>query len=113
MDADANHGCDERIMLLCVYEHAVQAVIIEDAVVDTFRGGALLIDFLISIRAAWDIGVKPDIPFRSGLDDSPIFGIRAAVPAFGAVFFPIRAAPHKVTAGFVITIGLHAQLFLA
>ena len=40
MDADSNHGCHERIMLLCVYEHAVQAVIIEDAVIDTFRGGA-------------------------------------------------------------------------
>ena len=46
-------------MLLCVYEHAVQTVIIEDAVVDAFCGGALVIDLLISIRAAGDIGVKP------------------------------------------------------
>lgn len=46
MDADTDHGCHERIMLLCVYEHAVQAVIIEDAVVDTFRGGTLVIDLL-------------------------------------------------------------------
>ena len=45
-------------MLLCVYEHAVQTVIIEDAVVDAFCGGALVIDLLISIRAAGDIGVK-------------------------------------------------------
>ena len=32
MDADSNHGCHERIMLLCVYEHTVQSVIIEDPV---------------------------------------------------------------------------------
>ena len=108
MDADAGHGCHERIMLLCVYEHAVQSVTIEDAVVDTFRGGALFIDLFISICATGDIGVKPDVPIGPGLDDSSIFGIRAAVPAFGAVFFPIRAAPHEVTAGPVIAIGLHA-----
>ena len=112
MDANADHGCHERIMLLCVYEHVVQAVIIEDTVVNTFRGSALLIDFLIGICATGDISVEPDIPFGPGLDDPPIFGIRAAVPAFGAVFFPIGAAPHEVTAGAVITIGLHAQLFL-
>ena len=51
MDADANHGCYERIMFLCVYEHAVQAVSIRDAFVDTFRGSALIIDLLISICA--------------------------------------------------------------
>lgn len=49
MDADADHGCQERIMLLCMYEHAVQAVVIENAVVDTFGSGALFVDFLISI----------------------------------------------------------------
>lgn len=108
-----DHGCHERIMLLCVYEHAVQAVIIEDAVVDTLRGGALFIDFLISICAAWDIGVKTDIPFGPGLDDPPIFGIRAGVFTFGTVFLPIGAAPHEVTAGFVISIGLHTQVFQA
>ena len=104
MDADANHGCHERIMLLCMYEHAVQAVIIEDAVVNTFRGGALLIDLLIGICATGDTGVKPDIPVGPSLDDSPIFGIRAGVFTFGTMFFPVGAAPHEVTAGFVITI---------
>ena len=47
------------------------------------------------------------------LDTPPIFGFRAAVFAFGAVFFSIAAAPHEITAGNVITIGLHAQAFLA
>lgn len=113
MNADANHGCHERIMLLCVYEHAVQAVIIEDAVVDTLRGGALFIDFLISIRAVRDVSVKPDIPLRPCLDDPSVSGTRAVVLAFGTVFLPIGTAPHEVTAGLVITIGLHAQFFLA
>ena len=54
-----------------------------------------------------NICVEPDIPFGPGLDDPPIFGICAAVPAFGAVIFPIRAALHGVTDGSVITIGLH------
>ena len=112
MDADPDHGCHERIMLLCVYEHTVQSVIIEDAVVDAFRGGALIINLLISICAAGDVGVKPDIPFGPGLDDSPIFGIGAGVFTFGTVIFPIGAAPHEVTAGFVITVRLHAQFFL-
>ena len=112
MDADPDHGCHERIMLLCVYEHTVQAVAIEDAVVDAFRGGALVIDLLISICAAGDIGVKPDVPVGPGLDDPPIFGIRAAVFAFGTVILPIGAAPHEVAAGFVITVRLHAQFFL-
>ena len=112
MDADANHGCHERIMLLRVYEHTVQSVIIEDAVVDTLRGGALFIDFLIGIRAAGDIGVKPDVPFRPCLDDPSVSGIRAAVFAFGTVLLPIGAAPHEVTAGSVITVRFHAQFFL-
>ena len=113
MDADADHGGHERIMLLCVYEHAVQSIIIEDTVIDTFRGSALFINFFISVRAARDIGVKTDIPFGPGLDDPPIFGIRAAVFAFGTVILPIGAAPHEVAAGFVITIGFHAHIFLA
>lgn len=60
-----------------------------------------------------DIGVKPDIPIEMGLDDPSVFGIRATVCAFGTVLLPIGAAPHEVTAGLVITIGLHAKVFLA
>ena len=112
MDADADHGCHERIMLLCVYEHTVQSIIIEDAVVDTFRGGALIINVLISTCAAGDIGVKPDIPFRPGLDDPPIFGTGAGVFTFGTVLFPIGAAPHEITAGSVIAVRFHAHFFL-
>ncbi len=113
MDADADYGCHKRIMFLCVYEHTVQAVIIEDAVVDPFRGGALIINLLISICVTGNIGVKPDIPFGLGLDDPPIFGTGAGVFTFGTVIFPIEAAPHEVTAGTAITVRLHAQFFPA
>lgn len=51
VDADADHGRHEGVVLLRVYGRAVQAVIIEDAVVDTFCGSALIIDLLISICA--------------------------------------------------------------
>ena len=71
--------CHERIMLLFMYEHTVQSVIIEDAVVDTFRGGALIINLLISHLCRGERRCKPDIPFGPGLDDSPIFGIGAGV----------------------------------
>ena len=113
MDADSNHGCHERIMLLRVNEHAMQAIIIENTVVDAFRGGALFIDLLISICAPGEIGVKPYIPIRVGFDDPAIFGIRTGVFTFGTMIFSIGAAPHKVTAGLVKPIWLHAQLFLA
>ncbi len=73
METYAYHGCHERIMLLSVYVQTVKSVIIQDAVVDAFRGSPLLIYFFVSIRAAWDVGIKPDIPFRFGFNDSSVF----------------------------------------
>ena len=113
MDADPDHGGHKRVMLFCMDHHPVQPVIVQDAVVDPFRCGTLVINLLISVCAAGDFCIKPDIPFRSGFNDSPIFGIRTAVPVFGAVVFPIGASPHEIAAGTVITIGLHAEFFLA
>ena len=55
--SDANHGRHERIMLLRVYKHAVQPIIIQDTVVDAFRCGSLLIYLLISFRTPWDIRI--------------------------------------------------------
>ncbi len=113
MQAYSDHGCHERIMFFRMDEHALQAVTVQDVVIDAFRGSAMVIDLLISVRATRDFGVKPDVPFGAGLDDPPISGIRAAVFAFETVVFAIRAAPHEVSAGFVITVWSHAQLFLA
>lgn len=112
MDADANHGYHERRRTLCVYEHATQAVIIEDAVADTFRGSALFIDLFINICAMWDIGVKQDIPFGPILDATFIFEIRSAVFTFGTVFLPIGTAPHEAIAGSFMIIGIHAQFHM-
>ena len=57
MNADANHGRHERLMLLHMYKHVVQTIIIHDTVVDAFRCGSLLIYLLISFRTPWDIRI--------------------------------------------------------
>ena len=88
MDADTDHGCYERIIFFCVDENAVQAIVVKDMVNDTLRGSPLIIALLISICAAWDLCIKPDVLLRLGSNDSLIFGSRAVVSVFGAVFFP-------------------------
>ena len=110
MEADANYGCHERIMLLCVYEHLV--LIIEYAVVDMLRGGTLVIDLLIGICAAEDIGIKPDIQFRPELDVLSVFVRSTAVLTFGTVLFSIEAVPHKVTVGVVTKRTAHFSLYV-
>ena len=49
--AAVDHGRHIRIMLLCVYEHTMQAVIIEDTVVGALRGGVLFIDLPMGVCA--------------------------------------------------------------
>ena len=66
MDADADHGRHVRIMLLRVHEHAVQAVIIKDTVVDAFRGCALFIDLPIGHLCHGGHLYKAGYPNRAG-----------------------------------------------
>ena len=49
MDADSDHGGHKRVMFFCMYHHTVQTVVVQDAVVDTLRGGTLVINLLISV----------------------------------------------------------------
>lgn len=74
MNTDADHSCQERIMLLPVYYKPVQTIVIQNPVVNTLRCGSLVIDFFVSIRAAGDISVQTDIPFSFGFNDPSIFG---------------------------------------
>lgn len=113
MDADAYHCGHERVVLFCVDHHTVQTIIIEYPVVDPFSCSALVIDFFIGIRAARDIRVQTDIPFRPGFYDPAIFRRCAAVFTFRTVVFAKRAPPHEIAAGFVIAVGDHAEFFLA
>lgn len=69
MDTDSDHGGHERVMLFCMDHKAVQAIIIQDPVVDPFRCRTLVINLFIGFCSTWDIGVQTDIPFGSGLDD--------------------------------------------
>lgn len=73
MLADADHGCHERVMLFRMDFQPVQAIIIEDPVIDAFRCGTQFINLYIGIRAMGDIRVKTDIPFRPGFYDLVIF----------------------------------------
>lgn len=51
MDADIDHGGLERVVLFCMDHHTVQAIIVQDPVVDPFGCRALVIYFFVSIRA--------------------------------------------------------------
>lgn len=57
MNADANHSDEKRIMIFAVYHHAVQPVIIQDAVVDPLGCRTLAVDSLISLCAAGNIRI--------------------------------------------------------
>ncbi len=113
MDADPNHGGHERVVLFCMDHHAVQAIIVQDPVVDPFRCRTLVVNLFIGFCPAWDICVQADIPFGPGLDDPVIFGRSTAVFTCCTMLFPKRTAPHEVAAGFVIAIGDHALPLLA
>ena len=113
MDADPDHGGHERVVLFCMDHHAVQAIIVQDSVVDSFRCRTLAVNLFIGFCPARDICVQTDIPFKPGLDDPAIFGRSTAVFTCYAMFFPKRTPPHKVATGFVIAIGDHALPLLA
>ena len=113
MDADSNHGGHERVVFFCMDHHAVQAITVQDPVVDPFRCRTLVINLFIGFCSAWDICVQTDIPFGPGLDDPAIFGRSTALFAFGTMFFPERTPPHETAAGSVIAVGNHAHPLLA
>ena len=107
METNAYHGCHKRIMFLSVDFQPVQAVVVQDSVIDTFSSCALFINLFIGIRATGDISVKADIPFWSGFDDPPIFGRRTVMSASGCMIFSVGAPPHQASPGFVKTVRDH------
>lgn len=109
MKADANHGCEKRIMFLPVDDHPVQAIIIQDPVVDALGCCALVINFFVGISAAWDLRVETDIPLRPGLDDTAILCRGTAILTFRCMMFAQRAAPHEAAAGTVRAVGNHTE----
>lgn len=74
MDADADHGSQEGIVLFPVDPQTMQAIVIEDAVVDPFCCRTLVVNLFIGIRAARDIRIQTDIPIRPCFDDPAVFG---------------------------------------
>ena len=90
----------------------MQAIIVQDPVVDPFRCRTLVVNLFIGFCPAWDICVQADIPFGLGLDDPAIFGRSTAVFTCCTMLFPKRTPPHEVAAGLVIAVWDHAFLLL-
>ena len=109
MDADADYGCKERIVLFSVNHEPMQTIIIENPVVDSFSSGSLVIDF----RTTRYICIKADIPVGSCFYNTPVFSGGTAVFAFGGMLFSKRTPPHKITFRFIIAIRNHASPILA
>lgn len=109
MDADADYGGKERVVLLPVYPHAVEPIVIENPVVDPFSGCALVIDFLISLCAAGNICIQADIPVRSCFDDPSVFSRGTGTAAFCCMFFTERTAPHEISGAFIISVWEHGE----
>ena len=57
MNADANHSDEKRIMIFAVYHHAVQPVVIQDAVVDPLGCCTLVVDSLVGLSTAGNIRI--------------------------------------------------------
>ena len=85
----------------------MQAIIIQYPVIDSLGCSTLAVNFLVGIRSARHICIKPDVPFWPGLYDTTIFGRRTVMCTFGGMVFPIRTSPHKASSGFVITVREH------
>ncbi len=93
--------------------HAVQPIIIQDTVIDPFRSGALVVNLLICNCTTWNCCIKADIPVRFCLYNPSIGRRRALVVTVVHFSHDERAAPHELSAGFVITVWNHAVSFAA
>ena len=57
MDADPDHGGHKGVMFLGMDHHTVQAVVIQDAVVDSFGCCTLSVDSLVGLCTAGNIRI--------------------------------------------------------
>ena len=63
MQMQIHHG-HERIMVFAVVMHCMQPIVIQDAVVDALRCGAIIIGQHPLLCPAGDGRIKPDVPVR-------------------------------------------------
>ena len=72
MNVDRGHGDEKRDTLLCPGFGMLNAVMVKNAVVYTFRSSAHLHFFLEEIASPGDSGKEPFIPVRLGVNNSSV-----------------------------------------
>ncbi len=87
MNADADDHGEKGVTFSGVDAHIMKMVIIEYPVIDPFAGSAVIINLFIFLRAAWNRRIKPDVPFRFGVDASAVSRGRAFRLAGAGIFF--------------------------
>ena len=115
MDVYAGNYRKESISFSSVDAHGMQMVIVEDAVVYTFAGCAVFINFFIFPRAPGNRGIKARIPVRFCIDAPPVWGFGAFIPARAGIHFAAgqRTAPFAPAAAGAIAPVYHPVASLA
>ena len=100
MDVDSCNHRKEWITLSCMYLHIMQAIIIEDPVIDSFTGSTVVVDGFVFFCASGNRSVEPHIPGWLSVNTPPIWRFWAGITA-GAFFLfsaGYRAAPFAAAA---------------
>ena len=83
MDADTDDHGEEGIPLPGMDSHIMQMVVVQNTVVYSFAGSAVIVNFLIFIRTSGYRSIESDVPFR--------FCVDTAAVRRGRTFFPAGA----------------------
>lgn len=115
MDVYAGNYRKESISFSSVDAHGMQMVIVEDAVVYTFAGCAVFINFFIFPCPSGNRRIKAHVPFRFCIDAPPVWGFGAFIPARTVIHFAAgqRAAPFAPAAAGAIAPVYHPVTGLA
>lgn len=87
MDVDADDHGEKGVMYSGVDAHIMKMVIIEYPVIYPFTGSTVLINLFVFLCAARDRWIKPDVPFRFGVNAPAVSGGRAFLPAWAGIHF--------------------------
>ncbi len=85
--AYANEHTPKRKMVRAVYFQVLQAVVIEDPVVQALTSSALLVNIPILLGIPWDAWLEAQVPFVLYVDGAPI-AARGALGGMGALLDP-------------------------
>ncbi len=72
MNTDANEHCSEREMILSPYFQMLQAVVVEDTVIDTLARRPFTVYLPVLIRISRDAGMEAEVTVVLYVDGAPI-----------------------------------------